>query len=354
MQLDRGDRVARHPLDPVDVRTRVRDPARDGGDGRRLERHAEHGDMAAALESLPVVTGAAVDLHLHVQVDGDPLQRGPQRLPVPRGGDQHTEHETPAQHDLLDVEHVDAEHGQRREHGGRDPRTVHARQGDQQGLARLVHDAPRLSLPRERAGSHQSTSRCVVQPCERLPSPVRLRRGDACAVVLQRQVHDGAAAGRQRGKAYGARRHRVREAEVGRRPQTHQLVGHLRAPAGYVEVGEHGRRTQESLAQSSVGLPRVGHLAARHRLVAGPHTPGPARCGTSPRLRSSMTTPSPASRTSASKGAGPARPSRSPGTGRATPAPLAPWPRSSPIATIMDWLSADPGTLRRRGRRPHR
>ena len=42
VQVDRGDRVARHPLDPVDVGARVGDPAGDRGHRRRLERGADH------------------------------------------------------------------------------------------------------------------------------------------------------------------------------------------------------------------------------------------------------------------------------------------------------------------------
>ena len=149
VQLDRGDRVARHPLDPVDVRAGVGDPAGDRGDRRGL---------AAACPSTvtwlrpsgaaAVVAGAAVDLDLHAEVVGDPLQRAAQRLPVARRGDQHAEHQPAAEHDLLDVEHLDAERGQGGEDRRGDARPVLAGERDQQGLRRLVvHVAPEANGP---------------------------------------------------------------------------------------------------------------------------------------------------------------------------------------------------------------
>ena len=57
VQVDRGDRVARHPLDPVDVGAGVGDPPGDRGHRRRLQRVPDHGHVRAAFASAPVVAG---------------------------------------------------------------------------------------------------------------------------------------------------------------------------------------------------------------------------------------------------------------------------------------------------------
>ena len=93
VQVDRGDRVPRHPLDPVDVRTGVGDPTGDRGDRGGLQRGAEHRDVAAPLGSGRVVTGAAVDLDGHAELRGDVVEGVSQRLPVARRADQQAEDE---------------------------------------------------------------------------------------------------------------------------------------------------------------------------------------------------------------------------------------------------------------------
>ena len=53
VQVDRGDRIARHPLDPVDVRAAVGDPAGDGGHGGRTQRGTDDGDVGPTLAPSP-------------------------------------------------------------------------------------------------------------------------------------------------------------------------------------------------------------------------------------------------------------------------------------------------------------
>ena len=116
VQVDGGDRVARHPLDPVDVGAAVGDPAGDGGHRRGLQRRADHGDVRAALAPALVVAGAAVDLDAHAELGRGRLDGVAQLLPVARGGDQDAEDQPAPEHDLLDVEHLDAGVGQGPEH----------------------------------------------------------------------------------------------------------------------------------------------------------------------------------------------------------------------------------------------
>ena len=149
VQVDRGDGVARHPLDPVDVGPAVRDPAGHGGEGRGLQRRAEDGHVRAALATGPVVARPPVDLDGHPEVRGRLLDGVAEPLPVPRGRHQHPEDEPATQHDLLDVEHLDPGPGQRLEDGRRHAGAVLAGQGDQQGPRGVVgvgggHRGPRL------------------------------------------------------------------------------------------------------------------------------------------------------------------------------------------------------------------
>ena len=55
VELDRRDRVARHPHDPVDVGAGVGDPSGDRGDGVRPQRPPEQGDVGSALAASAVV-----------------------------------------------------------------------------------------------------------------------------------------------------------------------------------------------------------------------------------------------------------------------------------------------------------
>ena len=91
--------------------------------------------------------GAGRDLGLQAQVGG---QRG--HLAVDRGqvggavaGQQHAEHQAPADHDLLDVEHAELVRGQDGEQAGGDARPVPAGHGDEQRHLRTGHGA--VTLP---------------------------------------------------------------------------------------------------------------------------------------------------------------------------------------------------------------
>ena len=112
VQLDRGHRVARHPLDPVDVGARVRDAPGDRGHRRRLQRAADQGDVGPVAAPALVVAGSPVDLDVHAELGGGPLDDVAQLLPVPRRGDEDAEQEAASQDDLLDVEDLDACGGQ--------------------------------------------------------------------------------------------------------------------------------------------------------------------------------------------------------------------------------------------------
>ena len=237
----------------------------------------EHGDVAAALGAAAVVAGAAVDLDLHAEVVGDPLQRASRSAFQSRGTvTSSAEHQPAAQHDLLDVEDLDAERGQGGEDRRGDARPVLAGQRDEQGLrASSSMSRPRLTVPGERAGGHQTASRSVVERRQGLPPGVRLGGGDAAAVVLEREVDDRAAAGGQRGQAYGARapcRAGTRSPRACRRAISSSATsGRQRATSRSASTSVV--RTQ-GLAQRLVGLRRVGHLAARHGVVAAPHDAG--------------------------------------------------------------------------------
>ena len=146
VQVDRGDGVARHALDAVDVGPTVGDPPGDGGHGARGERGADHGHVRPALAATPVVAGAAIDLDVHPELVGRGLDGSAQRLPVARGsGHQDAEDQSSAEHDLLDVEHLDAGACQRAEHRRGHPRPVLPGDREQQRLRPVIrHGASRL------------------------------------------------------------------------------------------------------------------------------------------------------------------------------------------------------------------
>ncbi len=108
VQVDGGDGVARHPLDPVDVGAAVGDPAGDGGHRRGLERRADDRHVRPPAAAGLVVAGAAVDLDVHPEVAGGGLDGVAEPLPVPGDRDQHAEDQPAAEHDLLDVDDLDA------------------------------------------------------------------------------------------------------------------------------------------------------------------------------------------------------------------------------------------------------
>src|SRR4029079_4159864 len=76
-----------------------------------------------------------------------------QLLPVARRGHEDPEDQPPAEHDLLDVEHLDAGAGEGAEHRRAHPRAVLPGDGQQEGLRQLVrHGGSRLSRPRGTVG----------------------------------------------------------------------------------------------------------------------------------------------------------------------------------------------------------
>ena len=139
MEVDRRHRVSRHPLDAVDVRAGVGDAAGDGREGAGLQRRPDDGHVGAAFEPLPVVAGAAVDVDAHVQRCSGLVDARAQLLPVARRRDQDAQDEAAPQHDLLDVEDLDAGVGEGREDGRRDAGPVLAHEGDEQGLGSFRH-----------------------------------------------------------------------------------------------------------------------------------------------------------------------------------------------------------------------
>ena len=58
--------------------------------------------------------------------------------------------------------------------------------------------------------------------------------------------------------------------------QVHQLVGHVRSPAGHVQRGQRGGAAEQGRAQAAVGLADVGHLPTRG------HVPPPQDRATDP------------------------------------------------------------------------
>src|SRR3954447_7809703 len=134
MRVEGGKGVPRHPLDAVDVGAAVGDPARHGRHLRGLERGADHGHVRAPTAPGPVVARAAVDLDAHLEVPGRGLHGVAEPLPVAGDGDQYAEDEPAAQHDLLDVDHLDTGPGERGEDRRRDAGPVLAGERDEQRL----------------------------------------------------------------------------------------------------------------------------------------------------------------------------------------------------------------------------
>ena len=276
VQVDGGDGVARHPLDAVDVGADVGDPAGDGGHGRGGERGAEDGHVGATGGAARVVAVALLDADLQVEIRRDLLDGRPQRLPVPGGGHEDPQDEPAAQHDLFDVEHLDAEAGD----GGEDARghtgTVDARQGDEQGPGCVTVHGPRLSVPGMLHGGDHRSSRGTVQRVECRATCVGLVGGDSATVVDERQLHDPAAAQCQRQHPDRPRPHPDGQVEVHRPSDGHQLVGDVRTPPGHLEGGEGVRGLRERGTQCGVGLGGVRNLPSAPPRE-GTATPPPPR-----------------------------------------------------------------------------
>ena len=181
VQVDRGDGVARHPLDPVDVAADVGDPARHRRDRRSAQRVTEDGDEAATRAATRVVAVALVEGDLHPQRLGLLHQR-PLEVLEPAGGvDQHTEDQPPAHHDLLDVDDLDGVLGQGGEETGRHTRAVVTGQGDQQGGRRggPGRDGAHRSRLARSVGALTTAATPAPRP-RRAGPPPRARRAPAC------------------------------------------------------------------------------------------------------------------------------------------------------------------------------
>ncbi len=146
VQVDRRDGVAGHPLDAVDVGAAVGDPTGDRGHVAGPERRTDDGDVGATLAAHLVVAHAAIDVDGHVEGGAGRLHGGPEPLPVTGRRDQDAQDQPAPEHDLLDVEHLDAGVGERLEDRRRHARPVLAAQRDEQGLlCVLVHDGNEAS-----------------------------------------------------------------------------------------------------------------------------------------------------------------------------------------------------------------
>ena len=179
VQVDGGDGVARHPLDPVDVGAAVGDPARDGGHGGRLERRPDHGDVGATLTTDLVVAGAAVDVDAHPEAVGGRLHGVAQPLPVAGRRHQDAQDQPAAEHDLLDVEDLDPGLGQGGEDRGGDAGPVLAGDGEEQGLRLWSLMGSRLSAPGDVGGGPYVSrmSRDTTPRLRRAAAPDLCRQG---------------------------------------------------------------------------------------------------------------------------------------------------------------------------------
>ena len=248
VQLDRGDRVARHPLDAVDVGAGVGDPAGDRGDGRGPQRRARarsRGCGPRARRGCRRCRGrprpacprsAATRSH-----------RGAQRLPVARHRRPARRAPAGARSTICSMSSTSTPNAaRRREHGRGDAGPVLAGQRDQEGLRASSSMSRAEAIGPRRPTSRRPPER-VSQRGRAVPAPAAGRRPPAPVTAPPSSSRASstivAAPGRQRRQAYGARRHRRRGTPRSAcAAQGHQLVGDLGTPAGHVEVGEHVRR----------------------------------------------------------------------------------------------------------------
>ena len=204
--------------------------------------------------------GAAVDLDVHVELGGGPLDDVAQLLPVARGRDQDAEDEPSPQHDLLDVEDLDPGRGEGCEHRRGDARPVLAREGDQQCLRLVVQ--------------------LVAHGATRLARPAALAR--PTSAQRARRLRPGEGAGSRDAPALGCRRRRS--------------VGDTAAPAGGPDGLHDGgphvllevRRLLGSRPALGVLVLRAVHLRRRPRRQLHRHRAGHATSTTTRRLVSTL------------------------------------------------------------------
>jgi hypothetical protein len=84
VKVDGGDRIASHPLDPVDVGPSVGDPAGDRGHRGGPQRGADDRDIRATLPAGLVVADAPVQVDGHVEARGSLLDGRAHLLAVAR------------------------------------------------------------------------------------------------------------------------------------------------------------------------------------------------------------------------------------------------------------------------------
>ena len=251
----------------------------------------EHGHVAAALGARAGCRRCPGRPRRSCRARRRPAPRASRSAFQSRGAVTRTpEHQPAAQHDLLDVEHLDAERPRGSRRPSRSRRPVLAGQRDQQGLRRRRrrgHVGAEASGPRrhEQAATRPrlaawsrgararaagaSASHAVTLP----PSSSRAR-----STIVRHRVG-------QRRQAYGARGHRRRGSASRRAGAGPSARRRPRAASGR-RRGRPARSVVRSSAWRSalVGLRRVGHLPARTPRGGSVHTtPAPARCGTSPR-----------------------------------------------------------------------
>ena len=158
VQVQRGDRVARHPLDAVDVGAGIGDATGHRGHRGSGERGAEHGDVRASVRGLAGVAAPRLHLQGHRQLVRGRLEVLAQALDVVGGRHQQAEDEATPQHDLLQVHDLDPRPAQGREDRRGDAGALAAGQRDQQGVGSVgpVRGAVR--------GAHRGTRLSVAAP----------------------------------------------------------------------------------------------------------------------------------------------------------------------------------------------
>ena len=149
VELDRRHGVARQPSDAVDVGAVLADAAGDQRHGIRPERSAEHDDGSASLVRPGVVSRALS----HVQRQPQPMGRHRRCVTKPLGAIARTQHQGQGQvavdDDLLDVEHLRPDVGERAEQRTGDAGSVGARHGDaESGRVRFGHPVRLVRVPR--------------------------------------------------------------------------------------------------------------------------------------------------------------------------------------------------------------
>ncbi len=134
VELDGRHGVARQTTDAVDVGAVVGDPGRDEGDGVRAERRAEDDDGGAPLARARVDAGALDDGERQAEAVGGDRGGVAQLVDVRPGAQQDGEGQVAVDDDLLDVEDLRVDPGQRPEERAGHTGPVVSRHGDAEGL----------------------------------------------------------------------------------------------------------------------------------------------------------------------------------------------------------------------------